>query len=806
MLLPIALSVFGQLVTPVLSPSAPAPLPGWSWEGGFYQPSELGAAQTSPTPTWSCGAKLLTGRDIVGSNLIQSDCDSFNTNPAEEYDPTNGKYLVPCVVHVITDGSTGFLSLGCVQNNIDTMNQDFLALSGTPGQLGVDAQIEFYLADVDPSGNPTNGVTYTDNAEWFQEADPLELSSLEYRTTLSWDPDRYVNIFVLQINFPASGYVYLPVDPCNCVAGNPLYDGVHVDHRYWGNCSQNSAWAGGRVLTHEMGHYLGLFHTFEGGCDSGLCSESGDLICDTNPEADPASGCGNSSSCGSPDPDRNYMDYGDPYCSLEFTPNQIRRMRCVLESYRPQLGTLVFPGACCFEDGSCELATESGCADVGGTYQGEGSACEPNNCPQPPTLGACCLPDLSCSEVEASECATLGGDYKGDDSVCASFNCAAGACCFANGSCVVETESDCGVNGGIYSGDNTLCVPNPCPQPPAIGACCASDGSCSEQTEADCQVAGGVYSGDGASCSPNPCSQPPVTGACCALDGSCREQTEADCQSSGGSYSDEGTSCAPNPCPQPPATGACCSDDGSCAVLTQTSCAASGGIYQGDDTGCEAVVCSDDVVITVDDDFGENPQANFNSIQDAINAASDGAIILVYPGTYTENLDFVLDFGSKSVAVQSTSGASQTSIDAEWSRGLANFNGTSEGVASLVGFTLQNCDIDAVPPVVFNTPSAINILNGASVEIADCVVQDVINGVGGASGVNSLVLHVASEEGVACGQISFEDCSFSGVSLEEGHFAGIGNCDVSFVSCLFSGIQVLETSNSASMFDVYQAS
>ena len=241
-------------------------------------------------------------------------------------------------------------------------------------------------------------------------------------------------------------------------------------------------------------------------------------------------------------------------------------------------------------------------------------------------------------------------------------------------------------------------------------------------------------------------------------------------------------------------------------MLTQTSCAASGGIYQGDGTGCEAVVCSDDVVITVDDDFRENPQANFDSIQDAINAASDGATILVYPGTYTGNLDFVLDFGSKSIAVQSTSGASQTSIDAEWSRGLMNFNGATEGVASLVGFTLQNCDIDAVLPVAFNTSSAINILNGASVEIADCVVQDVINGVGGASGINSLVLHVGSEEGFDCGQISVENCSFSGVSLEEGHFAGIGNCDVSFVSCLFSGIQVLETSNNASMFDVYQSS
>ncbi|MEG3585452.1 MAG: hypothetical protein VX351_04535 [Planctomycetota bacterium] len=101
MLLPIALSVFGQLVTPVLSPSAPAPLPGWSWEGGFYQPSELGAAQTSSTPTWSCGAKLLTGRDIVGSNLIQSDCDSFNTNPGGS----------PCPPDINADGVVSFIDL-----------------------------------------------------------------------------------------------------------------------------------------------------------------------------------------------------------------------------------------------------------------------------------------------------------------------------------------------------------------------------------------------------------------------------------------------------------------------------------------------------------------------------------------------------------------------------------------------------------------------------------------------------------------------------------------------------------------------
>ena len=464
-------------------------------------------------------------------------------------------------------------------------------------------------------------------------------------------------------------------------------------------------------------------------------------------------------------------------------------------------------GACCFGLDACTLAIESQCDAAGGDFRGSGSACDTEDCTLP--VGSCCIGGVCVPDFDPSLCVSSGGEFQGVGSDCAADPCApppaSGACCATDGSCSEQTEADCQSSGGSYSGDGTSCAPNPCPQPPAIGACCATDGSCSEQTEAECQGAGGLYSGDSTSCVPNLCPQPPATGACCATDGSCSEQTEADCQSSGGSYNGDGISCVPNPCPQPPATGACCSDDGSCSVLTQASCAASGGIYQGDDIGCEAVVCSDDVVITVDDDFGENPQANFDSIQDAINAASDGATILVYPGTYTGNLDFVLDFGSKSVAVQSTSGASQTSIDAEWSRGLMNFNGATEGVASLVGFTLQNCDIDAVPPVAFNTPSAINILNGASVEIADCVVQDVINGAGGASGINSLVLHVGSEEGGGCGQISFEDCSFFGVSLEEGHFAGIGNCDVNFVSCLFSGIQVLETSDSASMFDVYQA-
>lgn len=529
---------------PLSTEPQPRELQSWFRERGFYRPSGLGAAQTSPTTTWSCGAKLLTDRDIVGSNLIQSDCDSFNTNPAEGYDPTIGKYLVPCVVHVITDGSTGFLSLSCVQNNIDTMNQDFLALSGTPGQYGADAQIEFYLADVDPSGNPTNGVTYTDNAEWFQEADPLEPSSVEYRTTLSWDPDRYVNIFVLQINFPASGYVYLPVDPCNCIAGNPLYDGVHVDHRYWGNCSQNSAWAAGRVLTHEMGHYLGLFHTFEGGCDSGLCSESGDLICDTNPEADAASGCGNSSSCGSPDPDRNYMDYGDPYCSLEFTPDQIRRMRCVLESYRPQLGILGIEGSCCFStNGTCLEISDAECSSSGGSFEAN-STCDDVDCDTPPFFASCCFRDGQCvSYASPSTCLQSGGDLIIGQG-CSTVQCDEGACCLLNGGCVKTTQGLCSfAYQGTFLGNQTNCVNDGC----LLSACCLPNGDCILAEQLEClNIYQGIPESPGTLCGQTECDR----GSCCLPSGDCLFLGSESCQASGGQHSPNET-CSETDCSQP---------------------------------------------------------------------------------------------------------------------------------------------------------------------------------------------------------------------------------------------------------------
>ncbi len=251
-----------------------------------------------------------------------------NNSASNNFKTTSFHRIIPVVVHVIHNGGTENIADAQIQSQIDVLNEDYRKIIGTNGfGNGVDTEIEFCLAKIDPNGKCTNGIVRVQST--------LTTHLSYQRTQLSqlskWDPSRYLNIYVVkQMNGGVVGYSSFP-------GGPPDVDGFVVVHNYFGKTGTAVATLG-RTASHELGHWIGLYHTFNGGCGVDTCTD-GDYVCDTPPAANPNFGCPVTNSCSNDIPDvndqvQNYMDYSNDACKDLFSLGQKLRMQATLDTIR----------------------------------------------------------------------------------------------------------------------------------------------------------------------------------------------------------------------------------------------------------------------------------------------------------------------------------------------------------------------------------------------------------------------------------------------------------------------------------------
>ncbi|KAG9080730.1 hypothetical protein FS749_007921 [Ceratobasidium sp. UAMH 11750] len=220
---------------------------------------------------------------------------------------------IPVYWHVIQAGTTlaqGNIPVSQITGSISAMNAHY---SGSG--------LSFSLA----------GTDRTTNVNWFNSAGPNNSYQTAMKTMLRKGGANALNVYSVGFKSGSGsgllGYATFP----SSYAGNPKDDGVVLLHSSVpGGSTVN--FNQGKTLTHEVGHWLGLYHTFQGGC-----SGAGDSVSDTPPEASAASGCPTGrDTCpgGGVDPINNYMDYSYDSCMNKFTPGQIARVKSQIATYR----------------------------------------------------------------------------------------------------------------------------------------------------------------------------------------------------------------------------------------------------------------------------------------------------------------------------------------------------------------------------------------------------------------------------------------------------------------------------------------
>mmetsp|Transcript_19001 Transcript_19001/g.27873 ORF Transcript_19001/g.27873 Transcript_19001/m.27873 type:complete len:337 (-) Transcript_19001:305-1315(-) len=246
----------------------------------------------------------------------------------------NGRRLkainIPVVFHIMHDGKAGNIPQSKIHKQIDVLNKDFRSTSFT-----------FSLVDIERHDNKR----YYKNCHKFSTEFDMKLNH-------AVDPANTLNIYTCSPSDGNIGWTYYPWD----FDEDDSFQGVVVKDETLpgGSATPHNR---GRTTTHEVGHFLGLYHTFENGCD-----EPGDEIDDTPFQEAKFFGCPTEhNSCSGTDPIHNFMGYADDDCLNEFTPDQNTRMQNMVAMYKasflssksPRASACLSNGSTCKRNGNC---------------------------------------------------------------------------------------------------------------------------------------------------------------------------------------------------------------------------------------------------------------------------------------------------------------------------------------------------------------------------------------------------------------------------------------------------------------------